>query len=260
MRRGAIIAILIAVAVALVIINFLQYGFNGKEEQKQTISEQFDNIDVETENVKIEILPASGSTAEVELAGNKKGKYKLTTNVEGDTLHVEVENKRFQMFSIDFFNPSPTSLKVYLPEKAYDTVEVVTDNGQIIAGGMEADLVNMEADNGKILLDKIKSSLINVEVDNGEVSLENIEGEIHGTSNNGRISLKTESLDRPLTLETDNGTIDIQTVEPPTNATFDITLDNGKVNVFGESNYDSVIGNGDNVIKLTADNGKITVR
>ncbi|WP_162800328.1 DUF4097 family beta strand repeat-containing protein [Oceanobacillus zhaokaii] len=259
MKKNTIIVLIIAVVFVAVIMNFLPFGPKGKSEQEETINEVFTKVDVETENVEIEILPTNSSVAEIRLEGNKNNKYKLVTKVEGNTLHIEVEDRLFRWFSFGFFNSSPAALKVFLPERGYDTIEAVTDNGKISASEMEANVVNMEADNGKILLDNIKSASFNFEVDNGEVTLNDIEGEINGSSNNGRISFITETLDRPITLETDNGTIDIQTDERPTNATFDINVDNGKVTVFGESNYDTIIGNGDNLIELTADNGKITI-
>ncbi|WP_170140778.1 DUF4097 family beta strand repeat-containing protein [Oceanobacillus arenosus] len=260
MKKGLLIGVLIAVAVVIVIINFIPLGANGRGDDKVTINDDFSHVDVETENVEIEILPTNGNSTEIELMGNENNKYRLVTNVEGDTLHIEVKNKRFRWFSFGLFNRSSASLKVLLPEKPYENVEVVTDNGKIFASEMEADVVKIEADNGQIALNEIKCTLLNAEVDNGDVSLENIDGEINGTSNNGRISLRTDSLDRPITLETDNGAIEIQTEKEPTNATFDIHVDNGKISIFGKSDYDTVIGNGDNLIKLTTDNGKITVR
>ncbi|RDW15630.1 DUF4097 family beta strand repeat-containing protein [Oceanobacillus chungangensis] len=260
MKKNTIVVLIVAAVFIAAIMNFLPFGPNGKTEHEQTINEAFTKVDIETENVEIEILSSNSSAAEIELKGNKNNKYKLETKVEGDTLQIEVKDRLFRWFSFGFFNSSSVSLKVFLPERAYDTIEVVTDNGKIRANEMEADVINMEADNGKIIVDHIKSTSFNFEVDNGEVSLRDIEGEINGSSNNGRISLITESLDSPITLETDNGVIDIQTDEQPANATFDINVDNGKVTVFGESNYDTIIGNGDNLIKLTADNGKITIQ
>lgn len=262
MKKGQIIAVAIAAAVAVVILNFLPFGF-GSANQEKSISENFTSLAAEAENAKIEILPAGGDTASVELTGNKNGKYKLRTDVDGGTLHVELKKKWFQFFSFDLFNlfnRSAPALKVFLPEKAYESIEAETENGKITSSELEADHVNMEADNGIISLEKIKSTSIHVEVDNGDVSLNDVEGEISGTSDNGRITLITESLDRPINLETDNGIISIQTEEKPANATFDIQVDNGLVRVFGESTYDTVVGDGDNVIKLTADNGKITIR
>ncbi|WP_442961150.1 hypothetical protein [Pseudogracilibacillus sp. SO30301A] len=60
-------------------------------------------------------------------------------------------------------------------------------------------------------------------------------------------------------MNTDNGRIDVQSNKEPTNAILDLKTDNGKVRVFGESNWVTVIGNGENIIKLTTDNGSITI-
>lgn len=90
--------------------------------------------------------------------------------------------------------------------------------------------------------------------------MKDVEGEIIGKADNGRISLITESLDRNIDLKTDNGTIEIKTKEEPKNVQFDIEVDNGSVSVFGNAVYDTVIGNGDNLVRLKTDNGNIQIQ
>jgi len=105
-------------------------------------------------------------------------------------------------------------------------------------------------------MENITAVMVNAETDNGEVSLEHVEGNINGDVNNGRIYLQTSHLD---TLETDNGNIDIETEKEPTNAILDIKTDNGKATVFGSTNWNTVVGDGDNLIELNTNNGEINV-
>ena len=259
MKKLIIVVIALAV-VGVAMINFLPFGTNNKSNKVEVNSDTFTIVDIQAQNAEVEILPTNNQEANVELTDNQKNKYKLVANVKGDTLNIEVKKRGISWFSFGFFNRSTPSLRVYLPEKPYDTIHVETDNGKIRANELEVTEIYAEADNGKIELRDIKSTLVNTKVDNGDVMLEAIEGEISSKSDNGRISLITESLDQPIDFKTDNGIIDIQTKAEPTNVTFDIKVDNGKVTVFGESNYDTVIGNGENLIKLKADNGKITIR
>ncbi|MDY0407488.1 hypothetical protein [Paracerasibacillus soli] len=45
----------------------------------------------------------------------------------------------------------------------------------------------------------------------------------------------------------------------PTNVTFDVWTDNGKIDILGKFHKNTIIGNGENEVKLITSNGKITV-
>jgi DUF4097 and DUF4098 domain-containing protein YvlB len=60
-------------------------------------------------------------------------------------------------------------------------------------------------------------------------------------------------------LESDNGSITIQTDKEPNNVTYDVQVDNGNINIFNKYTSSSVLGNGDNLIKLKTNNGRITI-
>ena len=64
---------------------------------------------------------------------------------------------------------------------------------------------------------------------------------------------------KKLSLIAYNGKIEIKTDKKPTNAILDLKTDNGKVTVFGEENWDTVIGKGEHLIKLISKNGKISI-
>ncbi len=69
----------------------------------------------------------------------------------------------------------------------------------------------------------------------------------------------TKHLDRPIQLASDNGSIIIRTEKEPTNATFDVHVDSGHINILDKYSGSTVVDKGDNLIKLTTDNGEITV-
>ena len=64
-------------------------------------------------------------------------------------------------------------------------------------------------------------------------------GTIEGKSNNGRIEIETEN--------------------EPTNVTFVVQVDNGSINILDKYKGSTVIGNGENLVKLKTNNGKIQV-
>lgn len=246
--------------------------------KEETVSsEEIEYLDVRTNNARIEVLPTNDSDITAELSTKNK-KHELLTEVEDSTFSIQVIDKRRNFISLDFYSFG-TTLTVYVPEKVYDSLQVESDNGRITIEKIQANDVDIKADNGRIELENIdsqtvtaqssngrivmgniNSAAIHANSSNGRIVLEHIEGDIFGTTNNGSIELVTTDLDRSIDLETDNGKIDIQTEQEPTNVTFDVRVDNGKVNMFGSSNWDTVLGNGDHLIKLRTNNGSITVK
>lgn len=255
----ALILLLVGVVGSILTIKSIGGGA-GITEEVEINETDFANVDVETENAEIEIIPTTGSTATVEFTGNRKNdeRYQLNTEVEENTLHIMVKEMRKLLFSFDFSFSSPT-LKVYLPEKMYDSVQIETSNGRIQTDGFKINDVHVKTSNGKIELSNIESKEVAAKTSNGSIKLDNVDGVITGKTSNGGMSLITDSLDRAIDLETSNGKIHIQTENEPTNVTFDIKRNNGNVTVFGDSDWNTVFGNGENLIKLKTSNGSITV-
>jgi len=151
------------------------------------------------------------------------------------------------------------TIKVTLPEKQYKSMMIHTDNGEIQAAGLNADQLTADTNNGRIELKEIASKNVEVEADNGKLMLDHVSGKIKGKTNNGQINVKTIDLERSIQLETDNGRIEIVTEKEPENVAFDVHVDNGRVNILDKYEGNAVIGDGDHVIKLKTNNGKISV-
>ena len=244
--------------------------------EEKVLHDDFNDIEVTTDNTKVEFLPSSDSEARVELSG-KDSNYHLLADVEESTLKVDVVYKQRKLYNFDF-TLGQSALKIYVPEKKYDSLQTSSDNGQIRVGDLQAKNIHLTTDNGRIQLNNIQSDEITTEADNGaidlkavaaadvkmkadngKITLDDVEGKLSGKTNNGSISLITSYLDRPIDFETNNGKITIQTEAEPTNVIFDVKVNNGKIDIFGKKNWDTVVGDGEHLIKLTAENGMITV-
>ncbi|MFT8322288.1 MAG: DUF4097 family beta strand repeat-containing protein [Bacillus sp. (in: firmicutes)] len=225
----------------------------------------FDNnnitaIKVDADNASVKIVPTKESVTKVELSGrgSKDTKKIFSANIVGNTLAVKWKDERIKFINFDFVSESLT-LKIYLPEKQYKSVEIDNDNGYVQLTDLKIDSLEAETNNGRVEIRNISSSNVAVESDNGRIMLDNVSGKIKATTNNGEISIKTVDLDRPMHLETDNGSIEVETEKEPSNVTFDVYVDNGSINIFDKYKGNAVIGNGDNLIKLKTNNGRITV-
>jgi len=261
-NRGLlIVAFILIIAVFGVIFLFQALNSFGGDSNKIVIEDgSFTNIDVLSDNASVEIIPTNELTTTVEYI-DKKGKNSkvdLRANVKKETLTVTLKKKRWFTLNFDF-SFSKKELLIKVPEKQYENIIANNDNGQIKLTNMDARDISFDTDNGTIELKNVDASSINVETDNGKIILEEVTGNIIGKTDNGQITLITTDLEHQIELTTDNGRIEINTKNEPTNVTIDAKTDNGKIDVFGAKNEHTVFGKGKNLIKLKTDNGRITV-
>lgn len=229
-------------------------------EEKLINDQNITQVQVETDNVGVEIVPTKDKVTKIELSGKRSTETKqiFSANVNGTTLSIKLKDERLKFFSLDFLATSLT-LKVYLPEKQYASLLIDSQNGLIQAQQMNITDVKATTNNGRIELKNIVSSTVYVESSNGKISLEHVDGKLTGKTNNGKISIISKDLDRPMQLDTNNGSISVQTEKEPTNTTFNVHVDNGHINILDKYNSNAVIGKGENVISLITNNGAITV-
>ncbi|WP_342045390.1 DUF4097 family beta strand repeat-containing protein [Bacillus sp. OTU530] len=239
----------------------------GSLEKQSSISEEkvIDNpnitaVQVEAGNAAIEILPTTDAAATVSLSGtgNDHMKQRFSAEVEGTTLAVKLESQKLKLFNFDF-RFKPLTVKVLLPEKVYESLQIDSNNGRVKVEKVNANNVKAELNNGMITLKHIGANAVDVESDNGKIQLEYVEGTIKGKTSNGRIFVVTKDLERMMQLGSNNGSIEIQTEKDPVDVAFDVHVDNGHIDILDKYEGNAVIGKGTHVIKLTTNNGRITV-
>lgn len=134
-----------------------------------------------------------------------------------------------------------------------------TANGLVRLESLNIKALKAKTRNGRIELKSITAADVNVETSNGHITFDDISGKVRGKTKNGQIIFKAESIDRPIRLETGTGRILVQTEQEPTNVTFDVHTVTGKINILDYFSRSTVIGNGENLIKLLTKTGSITV-
>lgn len=252
-----LIFLLIAVVIVTIAINFIPLGPSGDKEVRIN-GNRFESVNIKTTNADIEIVSTNSKQATVELDKNRNRRYELKADVKGDILEIEVKKRWLHWFTFNFFVSAP-DLKVYLPEKNYDSLKAKTDNGTVTIENLNADKANVESANGKIVLDGITAKTISALTRNGKIEMEELVGKIVARSNNGDVELETKSLDRPIEMKTSNGNIKIKGATKPENVTFELNTHKGNIRVFGDKQYDTVVGTGENLVKLTTHNGNISI-
>ncbi|WP_404452557.1 DUF4097 domain-containing protein [Virgibacillus necropolis] len=229
------------------------------DEERIVNNNAFTEIEINADNQRVEIIPTDDSQAKVALEGRSREdmEKRLSVDVEGDKLSIEVEDKK--VFSFFHFMGADLTLRVSLPEKQYESLQIDIDNGTVHAEQLNIKDIHAETNNGHLELEDIQATSVKAESDNGKISLKNVSGELYGETNNGEINLETTNLNRPIVFECDNGRINIETDKEPTNATFNVHVDNGHINIFDKYSGNAVFGNGENMIELSTNNGEITV-
>ncbi|OOR22106.1 DUF4097 family beta strand repeat-containing protein [Bacillus cereus] len=251
-------------------------------EEKVINNNNVSSVIIDTNNVRVNTYPTTESNIKITLDGevNPNIKRTLITDDKDSTLLISYKEKQQRWFNFDISEVlAPLTLNVYLPEKQYDSLKVSNNNGYVSAKKLNVTHFNINTSNGRVELREINSQKviaeanngimdfkdimaqnIHVKSNNGRIMLDHVEGEIEGQSKNGSLTLKTNELDRNLNFTTHNGKINIETEKEPTNVQFNVSVDNGRANILDKYKGNAVIGEGENLIKLTTHNGNISVK
>ena len=106
-------------------------------------------------------------------------------------VHLDEKNLKFYNFN---FTESALAVKVYVPEKLYESLLIEAANGRIKAEEIGAKAATVKTINGTIELQDLQTSTLHVSSDNGKILLQNIEGDISGNVINGEIDFVTDHL------------------------------------------------------------------
>lgn len=276
------------------------YKFTSKfevvTEELEFKDDSFTKIEVSMNDAQVELIPTTEPDTLIEISGHDL-KNNFSATVTKSTLSITNKESKQKLYNFDFVT-KPTTLKVYIPKQHYDTVQIQSDNGSFSAENIDANEVNVKANDGTIELRNINAqtiltesdngringeSLIGTTVsarandgrihlkhvtansvsiisDNGKIELEEIKGELSAKASDGQITLLTDTLNYPIEFSANNGRIDIQTNNAPTNATIHTQAVNGVMFTFGVRQSQPVVfGLGEHKINLTSNEGGIIV-
>ncbi|QTD42614.1 DUF4097 family beta strand repeat-containing protein [Sporosarcina sp. Te-1] len=259
-------------------------------------NDEYVNVDIQVQHGSLTLLPSANSVTTVELSGANE-RLELEAEVIGDTLVVKLRQKFHWSFLFNF-NVKAVALRVFIPKRLYQSIAMKTDNGRIqtekmlcksmtaqtdngrvVVSEVATSVLHAESDNGRIEIEKVQTDQLKAKTDNGRVSMRNVDaetiyaesdngrieledvtGELTATTDNGRIILNSEDINRNIDFQTDNGSIEIHSRNTPTDVTIYAKTGHGRIDVYGEKNKKTVFGAGYHSIKLKTDNGRITVR
>lgn len=257
---GGIIAVLVILFFGARSAIHIANGFTLNKsiaiEDEKLINDSYEKINISSENAKVQLVPTTSEETKVEYGGMKKSKVKFDVKVKGDTLSIRLNEKGWNFIR---FSRKELTLIVHLPEKTYQEIEAQTVNGIIQAEHLQANKILLATNNGLVKLENSAGNQVEVHTDNGQISLNDVKADITAQTKNGRIIYNANEINHQVSLNTNNGSIAVKLSEKPANAKIDAQTDNGFVKIFESRDKSVIFGEGEHLLKLRTNNGKISV-
>ncbi|EOD00041.1 DUF4097 family beta strand repeat-containing protein [Caldisalinibacter kiritimatiensis] len=212
-------------------INFDGLTFGNYKTVTETLEKDISNI----ANPAFEFIGVNGK---VSISSWNKNKVfvKATCQIKGNKLenlseiYEIVENDDIISFRPKYNNLG-AKLEVFVPQKEYRKINVLTTNGKIILEGINTKNILCDTTNSSIFLTNVKSQDINLFTKNGKISLQNAEGDnaVLSTSNNyilvERCNIKS------IKATTSNGSIKGYSIPTNYSQYLELTTSNGKIDI-----------------------------
>ncbi|KPL59484.1 DUF4097 family beta strand repeat-containing protein [Rossellomorea vietnamensis] len=151
----------------------------------------FEKIDIDVANGKVELIPWDGEEVRVECEAkvyrtedHEEARKQFMENtsfaVDGDTLYYSTQLKWMKVDS-----------KLYIPKHQYKRISVRLFNGGLKAGDLDVQDLRAKAANGKIQIDRLTSKKAEVETSNGAISILNAKADhVEAESINGKVHVE----------------------------------------------------------------------
>lgn len=151
----------------------------------------FEKIDIDVANGKVELIPWDGEEVRVECEAKvyrtedqEEARKQFMENtsfaIDGDTLYYSTQLKWMKVDS-----------KLYIPKHQYKRISVRLFNGGLKAGDLEVQDLRAKAANGKIQIDRLTSKKAEVETSNGAISILNAKADhVEAESINGKVHVE----------------------------------------------------------------------
>ncbi|QCR33050.1 DUF4097 family beta strand repeat-containing protein [Lysinibacillus sp. SGAir0095] len=273
--------------------------FVSHVEMNPDVNPYFQNVDIKADKANITVIPSEDDKPTINVI-DQDGKTKATMEVIENTLKIRIKREEGfkKFFFIHFsFGLASVDVTIQLPQKLYEKITMVNENGKIEIESLQAKKIKIETDNGKIFMKSLlartlkaksdngriilnDSNFTNVvastdngrvsvnhsraerfelSTDNGRIEINEVMGEIWATTDNGRIEGYIPQVTKPLQWKTDNGSILLKTDEVLNDVSLSVKTDSGRVSVYGEKGKKFEFGDGSIPIRFKTDNGRITV-
>ena len=222
MKKGTIVAIVVAIVLIIVggILLAMGLSFAGSAtpestltQQETMIQESFENIQIDTQDCDVTFVPYNG-TADTQVLILERENVHHDVWVEDNTLKIKMVDERdwtdhIGVFGIIEENPEIT---LYLPLKAYKSVHVTTETGDMNLPQLMSEETLLRSDTGEIRCESAACETLDCMTDTGDILVTCVEvSEIRLTATTGSVTL-TDGEAEDIYLKNTTGEIELESV------------------------------------------------
>lgn len=212
-----IASLLTGLGVIVFVITMSVYGWNfNKLDNKKynlntyEISNDFNNVKIDTETADITILPSLDGKCKVECYEQEKVTHTVTT--ENDALVINVSDNRSWLDNL--FNFKSQKVTVYLPKIEYSSISIKEVTGNVnISKNLNFNNISVSVTTGDVKNYATVSETANVETTTGDIIFENITtNNLKISTTTGNVTLKGVSCLENIDISVTSGDIEIENV------------------------------------------------
>ena len=234
MKKSTIIALVVAfvlmAAGTVILVMGLSYADDGTREslliaQEITVTEDFDNIQIDTEDCDVIFVPFNG-TADPYVTIREKENTVHSVTVKEGTLIIKMTDNRNWTDHIGI-GWEKMDMTVHLPQKQYENIFVTTATGDVeIPKALSTKEMVLRSDTGDIWCEGVVGELLDCMTSTGDISVRDSDPEkIKLQSNSGDLNISGCDGEE-VHMTTDTGEVDVKNV---TVELFTCSCDTGEV-------------------------------
>ncbi|MBE6698174.1 MAG: DUF4097 domain-containing protein [Ruminococcaceae bacterium] len=208
-------ALIIGVAVGLCGLFMMNFDLNALQTQEflpvvHEVTGEFSDISIRTIESSIEFKRSDDGTCYVECMESELVTYSV--EIKDGALRITVNDQRRWYNHVGIFNTQRQNLTVYLPGESYDSLQIESNTGAVLATAeISFSDVQIELDTGAVAWEANVSQSMKIEGDTGLVQVKNatMNGELRIKTSTGRVELRDVKASN-VTVETSTGKAIVQ--------------------------------------------------
>ena len=192
--------------------DFSRFGTVQYETNTYAPRGKFDNISIDVDTAKIELVLSEDGKCRVDCYEAQKVKHSVT--VENETLVIKTVDMREWYEHIGIYFESP-SLTVYLPQEKYVSLSIKTATGDVtIPKDFTFENIKIRSNTADVECLVAVSNVVEMQTDTGDITINDLyTGELHLASNTGSIHVNSVISRGIVDVETDTGYVRLTDVD-----------------------------------------------
>ncbi|MFS1514207.1 DUF4097 family beta strand repeat-containing protein [Chengkuizengella sp. SCS-71B] len=236
MKKFAFLGIILIIVGAAGAFVFIDDAFETVDifEEKIASGNQYNNIEIDTSSVDVNVIPTEKGELIVTLSGEVSKRYEevydLILEERGDMLQIELKEKNI-FFNVGFVI-NKVDLQVEIPQKLYDSVKVDVTSGDIEVAQLQANDLTLTTSSGNVTIEELNANDVELAATSGNISAKNgvISSDILMETSSGNIDAEN-IISNTLTMEVASGNIEYTNNEVKTS---NLQTSSGNITIYND--------------------------